>query len=120
MSAGPGGALLRYRAPGWGTRPFPKQDRAGRFVVLASGLDSDREALPIRANARVLGATLAAGAALTYEVDADRQLYLVPAKGRVMLGDLEVGARYGAAITGVSSISIAALEDSELVLVDAA
>ena len=45
-------------APAWGTKPFPKKDRAGRFVTLASGFESDREALPIRAQARVLGATL--------------------------------------------------------------
>jgi len=27
--------------PSWGARPFPKGDRAGRFVVLASGRDGD-------------------------------------------------------------------------------
>src|SRR5437764_9599163 len=40
--------------PGWDTRPFPQADRTGRLVVLASGDASDREALPIRADARVL------------------------------------------------------------------
>ena len=35
-------------APSWGTRPFPKADRAGQFVVLASGYPEDLEALPIR------------------------------------------------------------------------
>jgi quercetin 2,3-dioxygenase len=56
---------LRPRANGgepyWNTRRFPKQDRANQFVVLASGLSGDNEALPIRADARVLGATLRAG-----------------------------------------------------------
>jgi len=28
----------RGGAPRWGTKPFPKNDRAGRLVVLASGL----------------------------------------------------------------------------------
>src|SRR5271155_1328441 len=45
------------QAPGWGARPFPKSDRSGNFVVLASGFADDEEALPIRADARVLGAT---------------------------------------------------------------
>ena len=49
--------------PSWGTRPFPKGDRAGRFVALASGLPGDEEALPIRTGARVVGATLRAGLA---------------------------------------------------------
>src|SRR5689334_15086884 len=34
--------------PSWGARPFPKGERAGRFVPLASGLPGDEEALPIR------------------------------------------------------------------------
>ena len=44
--------------PGWGMRPFPKGDRSGRFVTLASGFPEDGDALPIRTRARVLGATL--------------------------------------------------------------
>jgi redox-sensitive bicupin YhaK (pirin superfamily) len=56
----------RGQKPGWGTRPFPKQDRSGRLVTLASGIDNDRDALPIRADARVLGATLKAGETAEY------------------------------------------------------
>jgi len=47
--------------PAWDTKPFPKIDRSGCFVVLASGFASDEGALPIRADARVLGAMLKAG-----------------------------------------------------------
>ncbi|MEH6666061.1 MAG: pirin family protein, partial [Brevundimonas sp.] len=47
--------------PAWGAKPFPKGDRAGQFVVLASGFDDDADALPIRTDARVVGATLKAG-----------------------------------------------------------
>jgi quercetin 2,3-dioxygenase len=42
-------------SPAWGSQPFPKADRSGRFVTLASGFDNDNAALPIRARARVLG-----------------------------------------------------------------
>ena len=106
--------------PGWGTRPFPRDDRAGRFVVLASGMAGDGEALPIRANARVLGASLRAGETITYATTADRHAYLVPAAGRVRSGEVEVNARDGAAITGLEAIVVTALADSELVLVDSA
>lgn len=109
----------RGEQPSWGTRPFPKGNRSGRFVTLASGIESD-DALPIRSNARVLGATLAAGDSVTYETGADRHAYLVPAAGRVTVDGVEVNARDGAAITGLDAITIHALEDSELVLVDAA
>src|SRR3546814_9975597 len=47
--------------PSWGAKPFPKGDRSGRLVVLASGHDEDREALRIRADARLLGGTVKAG-----------------------------------------------------------
>jgi len=104
--------------PTWGARPFPKDARDGQFVPLASGIEGD-DALPIRAEARVLGATVKAGDSVRYEAAADRHLYLVPATGKVRIGDVEVNARDGAAITGLDRIEVTALEDSELVLVDA-
>ncbi|MDC0887052.1 pirin family protein [Altererythrobacter sp.] len=107
--------------PAWGARPFPKDDRAGQFVPLASGAANDDGALPIRTDARVLGATVKAGESVTYTPrDAGRHLYLVPATGKIILGEIEAHARDGIAITQEASITITALEDSELVLVDAA
>ena len=44
--------------PSWGAAKFPKADRSGRFVTLASGYEEDAEALKINSAARVLGATL--------------------------------------------------------------
>lgn len=105
--------------PSWGARPFPKESRDGRFVALASGFAEDGDALPIRAEARVLGATVKAGDTIAYDTAADRHLYLVPATGKVRIDGVEVNARDGAAITGVNRIAVTALEDSELVLVDA-
>jgi redox-sensitive bicupin YhaK (pirin superfamily) len=107
--------------PGWGARPFPKGDRAGKFVPLASGAANDDDALPIRTDARVLGATVKAGESVTYTPrDPSRHLYLVPATGRVKVENVEAQARDGIAITQQASITVTALEDSELVLVDAA
>ncbi len=107
--------------PNWGARPFPKGDRAGHFVPLASGIANDNDALPIRTDARVLGATIKAGESVTYDVsDASRHLYLVPATGKVRVEDVEARARDGVAITQRDSVTITAIEDSEVVLVDAA
>src|SRR3546814_10862137 len=47
--------------PAWGSKPFPKGDRSGQFITLASGFEEDGDALPIRTDARVLGATRKAG-----------------------------------------------------------
>ena len=110
----------RGGAPTWGAKPFPKDDRAGRFVTLASGLPGDEDALPIRTDARVAGATIRAGETLDYELTPDRHAYLVPAVGAVEVNGVRLDARDGAAITGESRLAIRALEDSEVVLVDAA
>jgi redox-sensitive bicupin YhaK (pirin superfamily) len=110
----------RGGTPSWGAQPFPKDDRAGRFVTLASGIDGDEGALPIRSNARVAGATIKAGDSVTYPLTPDRHAYLVPATGRIRVGDVEANARDGVAVTGVDGITLTALEDCEIVLVDAA
>ncbi len=106
-------------APGWGAKPFPRGDRAGGFHALASGL-GDEGALPIRADARVLGATLLAGGTAAYALSPDRHAYLVSAAGRVRVNGVELDARDGAAITGETRLEIEALDAAELVLVDAA
>lgn len=106
--------------PTWGTRPFPKDSRAGRFVPLASGFAADGEALPIRTDARVLGATLKAGESVTYRFAPGRKGYLVPATGAVEIDGLRIDTRDGAAIRDTGEIAVKALADSEIVLVDAA
>ncbi|WP_284125930.1 pirin family protein [Parerythrobacter aestuarii] len=111
----------RGGAPSWGARKFPKDARSGQFVPLASGFANDDDALPIRTDARVLGATVKAGESVTYTpADPSRHLYMVPATGKVRVEDVEAKARDGIAITQLASVTVTALEDSELVLVDAA
>ena len=107
--------------PAWGTKPFPKHDRAGHFVTLASGDDSDEDALPIRADARVLGATVKAGESVEYRFSStDRYGYLVLATGSTTVNGVALQKQDGAAIHGEQSIRITASEDTEVVLVDAA
>jgi hypothetical protein len=106
--------------PTWGAKPFPKADRSGKLVTIASGVAGDTDALPIRADARVLATTLKAGDSAEYTAGRTRNLYLVPAAGRIEVNGVEVNARDGAAISDEPKLTIKALEDSELVLVDAA
>ena len=106
-------------SPSWGAKPFPKGDRSGRFVTLASGFADDTDALPIRADARVMGATLNAGETVTLNVGEGRHAYLVPATGAITIDGEAVAARDGAALVG-GTYTIVAVDDAELVLVDAA
>jgi redox-sensitive bicupin YhaK (pirin superfamily) len=103
--------------PSWGAMPFPKESRNGAFQLLASG-DPEDGSLTINADARVLGATLAAGESIEIDVDPARHLYLVPS-GRVRVNGIEALSRDGVAITGESKLHIEADDGSELVLVDA-
>lgn len=106
--------------PSWGTKPFPKDDRSGHLVVLASGFSEDSDALPIRTDARVLGATLLAGESVTYELGTERHAYLVPATGAVEVNGIRANAGDGVAIAEVETLTITARKDSEIVMVNAA
>jgi redox-sensitive bicupin YhaK (pirin superfamily) len=110
----------RGAAPNWGTRPFPKADRAGKFVVLASGAQEDSDALPIRAAARVLGATLKAGETISYPLGANCFGYLVPATGQIEIDDMRINSGDGVAIHDIDLLTIKAIDDSEIVLVQTA
>ena len=110
----------RGAAPGWGAKPFPKGGRAGTFVTLASGIDGDTDALPIRTNARVVGATLKAGETAEYALGKDRWAYLATAEGIVDLNGVRLNARDGAAVRDEAVLRFTAISDAEIVLVDAA
>jgi redox-sensitive bicupin YhaK (pirin superfamily) len=104
-------------APSWGAKPFPKSDRSGAWQILASGFDEDNDALPIRTDARVLGATIKAGDSLEYAVGATRHAYMVAATGAIEIDGQRANARDGVAI-GEGKVMITAMEDAEIVLVD--
>jgi redox-sensitive bicupin YhaK (pirin superfamily) len=106
--------------PAWGAKPFPGDDRSGRFVTLASGAPEDTDALPIRADAKVLGSRLKAGETIEYALGATRRGYLVPASGKVEVNGVTLDSRDGAAIRDEDILHVTALEDAELVLVDVA
>src|SRR5213595_645485 len=108
----------RGEKPRWAAKPFPKEDRSGRFITLASGMDTDGDALPIRADARVLGATLRAGETAEYLLAKGRRAYLASALGAVEVNGVRLAARDGAAIEDERVLRVTAIEDAEIVLVD--
>ena len=114
---------MRPREPGgeprWGTRSFPKSERSGQFAVLASGYGEDGDALRIRANARLLGASLKAGQRVRQPLDALPHAYLVVASGRIEIDGEPMGPLDGVAISAATAVDIFAAQDSELVLVEA-
>lgn len=110
----------RGGTPRWDNRQFPKADRAGRLIPLASGDPEDAEALQIRADARVLGATLLAGTTVTHPLGRFRHSYLAPAQGVILVNGRRVAVGDGIAVVAEPELNITAEEDAEFILVDAA
>ena len=105
--------------PAWGAHEFPKADRSGVWVTLAAGDAVGGEVLPIRADASVLAARLAAGETLEYTPDPARHLYLVAPTGRITVNGKVANSRDGIAVTGETRLEIHAEDDAEIVMVDA-
>jgi quercetin 2,3-dioxygenase len=103
-------------APHWGMQTFPKEDRAGDWVVLASGY-GDEGALTINADARVYGATLTAGGALSYKVVQGHSAYFVVSKGMIEINGHSLNLRDGAAL-GEGDYAISSSEGAQIVMVE--
>ncbi len=111
---------VRGVEPRWESRSFPRGERAGELVPLASGRPEHEGALPIHQDAAILGATLKAGQSVTHRLDAGRHLYLVPATGRITVNEVEAGPRDGVVVRDLEDVVIRATEDSEILLADVA
>lgn len=104
--------------PGWDQNRFPKADRSGVLVPLASGRSQHEGALKIHQDAALLGATLPKGQSLRYELGSERQGYLVAATGALTLNGTTLHARDGATITKEDHVILEATEDAEILLAD--
>ncbi|HAH09566.1 MAG TPA: hypothetical protein DCL54_02650 [Alphaproteobacteria bacterium] len=107
--------------PGWASAQFPKDNRAGRLVTLASGHDHAIKAgaLPIHQDAEVLGATITQGQELSHALNPKRFQYLVLAAGEVSVNGHRIAARDGMAIAAEPEVTIKGIAPgSELLLVD--
>ena len=109
----------RGASPSWGAKPFPKHERDGSFVTLASGFEEDADALRINAAARVMGATLKAGDKAELALDPSRHAYLVAVNAPITVNGVRAEPRDGVAITGEQKVEIVAEGNAEIVLVDA-
>jgi redox-sensitive bicupin YhaK (pirin superfamily) len=105
--------------PGWEAREFPRHAGQG-LQVLASGrpADANAGALPLYANAAVLAARLGAGEQASYSLKPGRAAYLVAATGDIKVNGALAHARDGVALRDEPEITIEAVGDAEIVLVD--
>jgi len=109
----------RGARPSWGRKTFSREACSGQFIALASGIDGDEDALPIRSDARILAVVLRAGEAATYRfAHARRRGYLVACQGRVNVNGVQIDPGDGAAIRDETGVRITALDDAEVLLAD--
>ena len=111
---------LRPRAAGesprYGTQSFPKADRAGRLIALASGRGA-KGSLELRCDAEVLGASLSAGTRTSYEFRPDDVGYLVVSSGAVKVNGTRATTGEGIILRDEATIWIEAPQDAEIVFV---
>ena len=107
-------------APRWDAKSFPKGERANSLEVLASGDAQDiaSGALEIRADGRILGATLNAGKSLNYTLPETHKAYLVVSRGKVIIGSTVLQERDGMAIDHAHMLDIIAEQDAEIVIAE--
>ena len=105
-------------APGWEMRTFPKTAVTGALPALASGRDIHSDVPVLHQDAAVHGGRVDEGETVTHELGAGRAAYLVVSEGAVEVNGTFVDTRGSASIRQEETLSIKALEDSEVVLVD--
>jgi redox-sensitive bicupin YhaK (pirin superfamily) len=105
-------------SPAWGVQPCAAAAHSGCFVAIASGLDCDRDAMPIRAGARVLNAKLEVGESIEHVLREARLAYLVPSTGTIDVNGVRIHPRDGAAIKDVDVLTVTAIEAADVVMVD--
>jgi redox-sensitive bicupin YhaK (pirin superfamily) len=102
--------------PAWSMHPFPKKDRAGQFVLLASRSGRDGS-LHISSNADVLGAYLTTGSSTVYKLRDNERAYIVAASGSIDINGKTLAPGDGAAIADERQLRIKASGDAELVMI---
>lgn len=75
---------------------------------------------PCNRNGTPLKTKLKAGETTEYALGQGHHAYLIPAKGAVEVNGVDIDARDGAAITDETVLRVTAIDDAEIVLVEAA
>ncbi|MEO6772651.1 MAG: pirin family protein [Kofleriaceae bacterium] len=104
-------------APGYEQKAFP--DRTGKLHVVASP-DGRDGSVTVHQDMTLAAAVLAPGEQVEHVVGKDRHVWIQVAKGTIKLGEHELVAGDGVAVTGAGSLSIEARAASEVLVFDLA
>ena len=96
---------------------FSAAERRGGLCVVASP-DARRGSLRIQQDVRLYSAMLDPGQHVVHELSQGRSGWLHVVQGEVRLGDLVLTTGDGAGFTGERSVSVTAVEEAEILLLD--
>ena len=103
--------------PGYEEKHFPRDDKLNRLCLIASP-DATEGSLKIHQDARIHAALLDAGKSLTYELETGRHAWLQVARGRLKVGNLELGEGDGLAVSDEAKLIIEGVDSAEFLLFD--
>ncbi len=106
-------------APGYEQQSFSREDRADRLRVVASK-DGRDGSVKLNQDAFIRAGLLSAGASVEHVVEPGRHAWIHVAKGSVEVGGQKLQAGDAAAIDDPSTLKLAAIEPSEVLVFDLA
>jgi redox-sensitive bicupin YhaK (pirin superfamily) len=108
----------RNVAPRWDAKAFPKAPVTGQLPVLASGQPehAESEALLIHQDAAIYGGTLVAGTTIAQPIK--HQAYILASLGSFTVNGAPLKPGDGAEITGENLLTITAVTDAEILVID--
>jgi len=104
-------------APSWEQKQFTRAEREGKLLPVAAG-NPKHGALKIHQDATVFVSALGAGQEVTHELASGRRAYLFVIEGKVMLNGRPLEAGDQARVTDELKLVLAAVEASDLLLID--
>jgi redox-sensitive bicupin YhaK (pirin superfamily) len=105
-------------APSYVDLAAPKNGKSGVLSVFASGMNTRPGGALIRVDAAILGGDLKSDDSVEYALTQGRQAYVVAAAGRLSLNGAELAERDGAAVSDLDTLTIMALENSDVLVFD--
>ena len=109
-------------APRWDSMAFPKAENNTSLPMVVSGYEEDRQhALFIQQQARIFAGKVKQGSELTHEIK--HQAYVIASRGEFSVVDKKQSVNMskgdGAEITQTKLITIRAITDCEIIIIDA-
>lgn len=105
--------------PSYEQKAFPEVQRRNRLQLVAAA-DAADGALKIHSDARIFLATLHANHRVSHAIPARRHAWLQVLRGSVDLGNTNLGAGDGVAVSDESSLDFSANSEAEILLFDLA